>query len=240
VPFDPARIHAVREQLSLFIATTLRDELELCYHRLSSASGLDDNAMQQRKLKNLCLSYLASLQDETSIAMLYRQFNAAENMTDQHAALALLADCDCEERILALQRFEQQWKGEANVMDKWFAVQAASSLPATLEHVKSLFNHENFDLRNPNKVRALIGGFAMRNPLLFHAEDGSGYGFLSDQVLALDSLNPQVASRMVRALMNWKRIEPKRGAIMRAQLQRIADSQAVSGDVYEIVSKSLG
>jgi len=100
-------------------------------------------------------------------------------------------------------------------------------------------NHAKFSLKNPNKVRALISSFALRNPSAFHAEDGSGYEFVAEQVLALDKLNPQIASRLVRALMNWKRLEPTRSALMKAQLERIASSQGISGDVYEIVSKSL-
>ena len=238
-PADPGLIHGVREKLRRTLADALRDELTRCYQTMFPARGLDDAAMQQRKLKNVCLGYLMSLKDEHSIALAYHQFIGADNMTDQYAALALLADCDCRERDKALHDFEQQWASETNVMDKWFAVQATSSLAGTLDAVTSLMGHEKFDLHNPNKVRALIGSFAMRNPSVFHAEDGSGYAFVADQVLALDQVNPQIASRMVRALMNWKRIEPKRRVLMRAQLQRIAGSGGLSGDVYEIVSKSL-
>ncbi|MDQ6982384.1 MAG: aminopeptidase N [Mariprofundus sp.] len=238
-PSDPGHIHAARESLRRTIAGSLRSDFEGFYQRLSAAKGLDDDAMQQRKLKNVCMGYLAVLQDETAIKLVYRQFITAVNMTDQYAALSALADCDCSERELALTAFEAQWSYEPNVMDKWFAVQAASSLPGTLERVKSLLLHARFDLRNPNKVRALIGTFAMRNPAVFHADDGSGYAFVADQVLALDRINPQIASRMVRALMNWKRLEPARSGLNRVALQRIADHEGLSGDVYEIVSKSL-
>ena len=238
-PANPGRIHEVRESLRRTIGRALHEELLACYHSLSLASGLDDRAMQQRKLKNVCLGLLAAGKSEDAIALAYAQFNDAKNMTDQSAALAVLADCDCEERVKALHGFEQQWGSENNVMDKWFGVQASSSLPGTLEHVKLLMEHGAFDMRNPNKVRALIGSFAMRNPVMFHAEDGCGYAFVADQVLSLDRMNPQVASRMVRALMNWKRLEPKRSRLMRTELQRIADSRGLSGDVYEIVSKSL-
>ena len=239
-PFDPAAIHAARQQLRCLIATRFRSDLEGSYQRLSQASGTDDAAMQQRKLKNVCMAYLAMLNDDDAISLVNRQFSAAVNMTDQYAALAALADCDCPERVQALAAFEQQWRSEANVMDKWFAVQAASSLPGALERVRALMTHEAFDLRNPNKVRAVIGAFAMRNPVAFHAEDGSGYAFIADQVLALDAINPQIASRMVRSLMNWKRLEPARSALNRGALQRIAAHESLSGDVFEVVSKSLG
>jgi len=238
-PADPAHIHAVREQLRRLIASTLRSELEQCHHHLSAATGLDDAAMQQRKLKNVCMAYLASLHDKSAISRAYDQFNSAENMTDQYAALTALSHCDCPEREQALAAFEQQWRSETNVMDKWFAVQAASSLPGALARVKTLMAHAAFDLHNPNKVRALIGTFAMRNPAAFHAEDGSGYAFIADQVLALDAINPQIASRMVRALINWKHLESVRSDLNRAALQRIAGTAGISGDVYEIVSKSL-
>jgi len=238
-PADPGAIHLAREQLRYLIASTLRSDFEHAYHCLSKASGLDGAAIQQRKLKNTCLAYLATLGDKAAVKLIYRQFTEASNMTDQYAALAALADCDCTERGRALAAFERQWRHEGHVMDKWFAVQAASSLPGTLNRVKALLAHEQFDICNPNKVRALIGAFAMRNPVSFHAEDGSGYAFIADQVLRLDAMNPQIASRMVRALMNWKRVEPARSALMRKQLERITRHDGLSGDVYEIVSKSL-
>ncbi len=237
--FAPALIHDARQQLRYFLASHLRTDLESHYQRLLPAQGMDDEAMQQRSLKNVCLSYLSVLNDEASTALVAEQFNTASNMTDQFAALSALSNCDCPERSAALSSFEQRWMDDANVMDKWFAVQATSSLPGTLAHVKALMAHEKFDMRNPNKVRALIGAFAMRNPARFHAVDGSGYTFVADQVLELDKLNPQVASRMVRALINWKRIEPVRSRLMYHQLQRIAASEALSPDVFEIVSKSL-
>ncbi|MBL4774632.1 MAG: aminopeptidase N [Mariprofundus sp.] len=243
IPANPSHIHRVREQLRRHIAMTLHDDFESSYQHLSTAIAsndrLDDESMQQRKLKNVCLSYLSSLDDAAAIELIYSQFTAASNMTDQYAALSALANCDCSERTQALLAFEQQWINETNVMDKWFAVQAASALPNTLQQVKKLMTHTKFDMHNPNKVRALIGTFAMRNPAAFHAEDGQGYAFVADQVLALDQTNPQVAARMVRALMPWQRLEEKRSQLMHTQLQRIADNTGLSGDVFEIVNKSL-
>ncbi len=233
----PLLIHTAREQLKQALALKLRDQLESSYLSCATATGLNDEAMQQRKLKNVCLGYLTALNDQAAIIMAYQQFKQADNMTDQYAALALLANCDCPERKMALQSFAQRWQHETNVMDKWFAVQASSSLPDTLKQVQALMQHDKFDITNPNKVRALIGSFAMRNPVNFHSAEG--YAFVAGQVIALDKLNPQVASRMVRALMNWKRLEEPLASQMKAQLQRVADSEGISGDVYEIVSKSL-
>ncbi|MDQ6980846.1 MAG: aminopeptidase N [Ghiorsea sp.] len=239
---NPVALFEAKEALKHGIAKTLKAEFFAVYQAMSIQGStnvdLSDAAMQQRKLQNVCLSYLV----ETGDAMLdlaYQQFAQANNMTNQYAALALLADHDCEQRKQALDAFESRWSDEANVMDKWFGVQAASSLPKTLNHVKELMQHPKFAMKNPNKVRALIGGFAMRNPKNFHAEDGLGYQFVSQQILLLDKMNPQIAARMVRALMDWKRLEPTRQNLMKTALQNIADSQGLSGDVQEIVNKSL-
>jgi len=236
---NPSQIHRMREQLRRHLAASLRDVFEAIYQQRTNASGLNDDAMQQRKLKNVCLSYLATLNDHSAIELVYQQFTRAENMTDQYAALSALSHCDCKERTQALAAFEQQWQHEPNVMDKWFAVQAASSLPDTLAQVQALMTHPCFDLRNPNKVRALIGTFAMRNPAAFHTEDARGYVFIADQILALDKINPQVTSRLARAFTQWRRIEEKRSSNMRSQLQRIAESKTLSSDLFEIVNKSL-
>jgi aminopeptidase N len=232
---NPEQAFQAREILKTALAQALHADFLHIYQGLQP-QGLSDKAMQQRKLKNVCLAYLVQ---NGAYALAYQQFQDADNMTAQYAALALLAHHDCPEQALALQAFEQQWQDENNVMDKWFGVQASAPLPDTLKHVQNLMQHPQFTMANPNKVRALIGGFAMRNPKCFHAQDGSGYSFVAEQVLALDKLNPQVAARMVRALMDWKRLEPKRKALMKEQLQRIADSKGLSGDVFEIASKSL-
>jgi len=236
---NPIRIHTVRKQLASLIASELKDDLTLVYQKLNATDALGDQAMQQRKLKNVCLNYLVLLNDKPSVSLAYHQFKEAENMTDQYAALAALANCDCKKRLPALHSFEKQWRHDSNVMDKWFFVQATSSLPDTLATIKTLMTHENFDITNPNKIRALLNSFALRNPLCFHALDGSGYQFIANQVLFLDKLNPQVAARLVRSFMNWKRLEEDFSAAMRSQLQRIADTEGLSNDVYEIVCKSL-
>ncbi len=236
---NPVALFEAKESLKHELAQALQADLISLYHAMdASAVGLSDAAMQQRKLQNVCLSYLVGLGGDM-LDTAYTQFETAHNMTNQYAALALLAHQECSQREQALQAFETQWIDEANVMDKWFGVQASSSLLNTLNHVKVLMQHPKFSMKNPNKVRALIGGFAMRNPLNFHAEDGSGYQFIAEHVLELDKLNPQIAARMVRALMDWKRLEPTRQTLMKAELQHIAGTQGLSGDVLEIVNKSL-
>ena len=124
-------------------------------------------------------------------------------------------------------------------MDKWFAMLATSSLPNTLASIKELTRHALFDIKNPNKVRSLIGAFANGNPVNFHSDDGSSYEFIADRVLELDKFNPQVASRLVRTLMKWRQYEDNLAELMRNQLERIKAVEGLSGDVYEIVSKAL-
>lgn len=239
-PVDPEAIHTVRHFVLATLAKALRMDLERCYQRLQQADyRIDTASVGQRRLKNVCLSWLGHLEDRSIHELCMQQYQQANNMTDALAALAVLTDIDCPERETALQQFSERWQDDTLVMDKWFSLQAVSSSPHTLEQVKKLMQHPLFDLRNPNKVRALIASFCMRNPLRFHALDGSGYRFLTEQVLALNSLNPQIAARLVRPLMSWRHYEAERSALMKQQLEQIQAHTELSPDVYEIVSKSL-
>ena len=240
-PANPDAIHQAREFMYSTLAKALRFDLERFYSTLQEegAYHVDSKSIGQRSLKNICLDYLGRINDESIQQQCLLQFRQANNMTDALAALAVLNQIDCPQRQQALDEFEQRWQHDPLVMDKWFALQATSALPHTLERVKALTQHKLFDIRNPNKVRALIGSFAMRNPLHFHAENGSGYDFLSEHVLQLDAINPQIASRMVRPLMSWRQYETQRSQLMRQHLEQIKAHQSLSPDVYEIVSKSL-
>jgi aminopeptidase N len=160
-------------------------------------------------------------------------------MTDAMAALSCLANSAGAERDRALSMFHDKWKDEALVIDKWFRVQATSWLPGTLDRVKALSAHAAFDLKNPNRARALLHSFAMENPLHFHAADGSGYAWIAEQVVALDMLNPQVASRLARAFDRFKKYDEGRQAHARAALQSIASAQGLSGNVGEVVQRAL-
>jgi len=236
---NPSQVFAARELLKSSMAQALKNELLNIYHDMQDTPDLSDEAMQQRKLKHVCFSYLTALDEPEMLELAVKQFNTAQNMTSQYAALHCLVQHDNAQAQQALQSFEQQWKDETNVMDKWFNVQASSPALGSLTHVQSLIQHPQFSIKNPNKVRAVLGGFAMRNPSQFHAEDGSGYQFMAKQIIALDKLNLQIAARMVRTLMDWKRLEPIRQSFMKAALQHIADTQGLSGDVLEIVHRSL-
>ncbi|MDD5392108.1 MAG: aminopeptidase N [Thiothrix sp.] len=240
-PSDPEAIHTVREFIYTTLAKALRIDLETLYAELHEQGEyrVDAARIGRRSLKNVCLDYLGRVNDDGIHALCHQQYLQAGNMTDALAALVVLNQIQCPQRDEALQHFHDRWQHDPLVMDKWFALQAVSTLPETLVQVQTLMQHKLFDLRNPNKVRALIGSFAMRNPLHFHAQDGSGYSFLADNVLQLDAMNPQIAARMVRPLMNWRHYEPIRSALMKAQLERIQAQAGLSGDVFEIVNKSL-
>ena len=157
----------------------------------------DQEAIGRRSLKNICLAYLAELEDEESRVLCMQQFKTGGNMTDVMTALANLANIDCPERNEALAAFYAKWKDDPLVMDKWLSIQAMSRLPYALDTVKELMRHPAFNIKNPNKVRALIGAFSQGNPVRFHDPDGTGYVFLADQVLAIDPMNPQIAARLV-------------------------------------------
>ncbi len=237
---DPDAIHAVRNGLRRDLAQALRAEL-LAAYRAQAVPGPyspDAQAAGKRALRNLCLGYLMELDDAETRALAFAQFEGADNMTDAMAALAALANCDCPERVQALAAFYAKWKHEPLVVDKWLAVQAGSRLPGTLAEVKQLLAHPAFDIRNPNKVYALIRSFC-GNHVRFHAADGGGYAFLAEQVIAIDAFNPQVAARMARAFDRWRKFDAGRRQHARAALERIRDAQGLSKDVAEIVGKAL-
>jgi len=198
----------------------------------------DAQAAGKRALRNLCLGYLMELDDAEVRALALAQFERADNMTDAVAALSTLANCDCSERMQALDAFYAKWNNEPLVVDKWLAVQAGSRLPGTLAEVRKLLAHPAFEIRNPNKVYALIRSFCS-NHVRFHAADGSGYAFLAEQVTAIEAFNPQVAARMARAFDRWRKFDAGRRQHASAALERIRDAQGLSKDVAEIVSKAL-
>jgi aminopeptidase N len=160
-------------------------------------------------------------------------------MTDTLAAMQGLILTGSQQAGAALSSFEAKWESDDLVMDKWFMMQAVKPGCNTVKTVRGLMDHPSFSIKNPNKVRALIGVFSMLNPTGFHAMDGSGYVFHADRVIELDALNPQVAARMATAFNRWKRYDEGRKVLMKAELQRIASAADLSGDVSEIVNNAL-
>lgn len=160
-------------------------------------------------------------------------------MTDKIAALGVLAHYKGEAREAALQAFFRAYAGDALVIDKWFALQAMIAESETLDRVKNLMNHPAFSFGNPNRVRSLIGAFATGNQTRFNAPDGSGYEFVTDIVLALDSKNPQVAARLLGAFKSWRTLESGRRRLAEVALRRVAAAESQSPDVRDIVERSL-
>jgi aminopeptidase N len=238
---DPDAIHAARMKVVREIALKYRTRFEGAFRHFSVPGPYspDAAAAGRRALRNAALGYVSTLDDATSRALEFLEFRRAENMTDAMAALACLANSAGAERDRALSMFYEKWKDEALVIDKWFKVQATSWLPNTLERVKALASHPAFDMRNPNRARALLHSFALENPLHFHAADGSGYAWIATQVIALDKLNPQVASRLARAFDRWKKYGAERQAHARKALESIAAAPGLSGNVSEVVARAL-
>jgi aminopeptidase N len=192
-----------------------------------------------RSLANVCLRYIGALDDDDAHALAMTQYRNADNMTDAMATLAALRDSLAPARDELYAQFEAKWRDEPLVLDKWFAAQARSMRPDTLAIVRALIAHPRFNARNPNRVRSLVGTFALRNFARFNASDGAGYAFTADQVRSLDAMNPQLASSIAAAFNLWKRFaEPRRGMMQRC-LQRIARAPNLSPDVREIVTRTL-
>ncbi|HEY2629308.1 MAG TPA: aminopeptidase N, partial [Usitatibacter sp.] len=238
---DPDAIQVARMRLMREIATKYRTRFEGAFRHFTVPGPYspDAAAAGRRALRNAALTYVTTLDDVTSRALAFLEFRRAENMTDAMAALLCLVNSAGAERERALAMFYDKWKDEALVVDKWFRVQATSWLPGTLDRVKALMEHPAFDLKNPNRARALLHSFAMDNPLHFHAADGSGYQWVAEQVVALDRLNPQVASRLARAFDRWKKYDSGRQAHARRALDSIRGAERLSGNVGEVVDRAL-
>ncbi len=243
---DVDGIHRARELLATAIGEALRDDLLATFERNREPVEYDLSpaAMGRRALRNCALAYLMRAPTPDILERCQQQFSAGHNMTDVIAALRCLVDADPalfgDAGEWALTAFYERWSADALVLDKWFALQAQSSRIDTLERVERLMDHPRFSLTNPNRVRALIGAFAMGNPLCFHAADGAGYRFLADRVLELDPLNPQIASRLLYPMTRWRRYDDHRQGLMREQLERVLEVEGLSNDVYEVASKTLG
>ncbi|XP_038874593.1 puromycin-sensitive aminopeptidase [Benincasa hispida] len=237
---DPDAVHAVRTFIRKQLANALKEELltAVANNRSSEAYVFNHPEMARRALKNTALAYLALVEDAEIVNLVLNEYKNASNMTDQFAALVALAQKPGETRDEILADFYAKWQHDYLVVNKWLALQAMSDIPGNIENVQNLLNHKAFDLRNPNKVYSLIGGFC-GSIVNFHAKDGSGYKFLGEIVLQLDKINPQVASRMVSAFSRWRRYDEHRQNLAKAQLEKILSANGLSENVFEIASKSL-
>ena len=238
---DPDAVLAARKDLRRRLGIALGGPSETIYARLSKREPYSPDATSagRRALKNSCLDLIAVNGARAAIERVYRQFSAADNMTDRFAALYILTAHDVPEREQALAEFHDKFRNDPLVIDKWFSVQAQIGEPTTLARVRKLMSHPLFSMSNPNRVRALIGSFAAGNPSQFNRADGAGYQFIADIALELDPKNPQVAARLLSAFNNWRVFVPKRRKAAEAALKRVAAAPGLSADSTDIVGRTL-
>jgi aminopeptidase N len=240
-PADPPALHDARQGLRSALVEPLVAELWSLYAALSERGPytLDGAAVGRRSLKNVTLAMLARCDRQGAAQACHEQILAAGNMTDRLAALTILVDEDLPGHAEALAEFHQRWQHDPLVIDKWFTLQATAGSDEVFSDVLRLRAHADFTLLNPNRVRSLLGAFAHSNPGRFHRSDGQGYDFIASEVLTLDRLNPQIATRLASALSRWRTLAEPFGSAMHQALQRLARGEKLSRDLGELVSKSL-
>lgn len=224
------------------LAFSMQQELYTRYKQdaQSENGGLSYDDMSRRGFKNACLGLLSANSDEDFIATCRRQYENAACMTDQLGALnAMISSGNKEDADDLLARFYDQWKNDAQVVELWLSSQSSNSAYADLGHIKKLMEHEAFDFLNPNKLRSVVGAFAGQNLQNFHAANGEAYTFLADQIIKLDNINPQIASRLATPLTRWKKYNSQRQSLMVKELKRIHGKESLSKDLREVVEKSI-
>ncbi len=238
---DPDALFEARSFVHRKLAETLEGPLRDLYQatQAKGAYKADKASVQRRSANSAALGFLVRSGNPEHIAWAKAQFDGADNMTDSQAALGCLGSVGGKEYEAALAAFYERWKEDALVLDKWFTMQASSRLPGAVDQVEALMKHPDFTFKNPNRVRSVLGFFSRGNPTGFHQADGAGYKLMADSVLTLDSLNPQVAARMVGAFNSFKRYGSARQDMMRAQLQRIQGTKGLSKNTLEIVTNAL-
>ena len=243
---DPQQIYAARRAFRHAIASELRIEWAALYQQMQTPGPFNPDAVSagKRALKNLALSMLLEADPLIWAPMAVNQYQNADNMTDRYAALAGLVMHGSKSAAACLEDFYTRFSDDALVIDKWFALQSSrppvANAEATLIEVKRLREHKAFKMNNPNRVRSVIHAFCMNNPASFHQVDGSGYAFWAESVLALDSINPQVAARLARGLDRWRHFAKPYQDHMLGALRQVEACETLSPDVKEVVSKALG
>jgi len=240
-PADPMAIHDARDHLRARLAVHLGDDLRRLHGGLGDSGPFSpgSEAAGRRALRNAALDLLSVDHHAANADIAADHYETAANMTDAIGGLGALMELGGKARDKALADFHARWKDEPLVLDKWFAIQARESSEEALGRVLGLTVHPDFDRRNPNRLRALVGTFASFNPARFHDPSGAGYRFLADQIIATDAVNPMTAARFVEPLGGWRRYKPELGALMRAELERIAAVEGLSKNVFELVTKAL-
>lgn len=235
---DVDAIDSVLKSIKKAIAVNLEDELLATYRLLEQKEySIEHDAIGKRALRNTCLSYLAHLRDGNQLA--HAQYQAANNMTDTMAAMVAANQAQLECRTELMADFSSRWSHDGLVMDKWFSLQGSSPADNVLEVIRETMNHPTFTMKNPNRIRSLIGSFLNANPVHFHAKDGSGYKFAGEILRTLNETNPQVASRLIDPMLKLRRYDAHRQNLMRKELEKLADMDNLAKDLYEKVTKAL-
>lgn len=238
---DPYLIYEARENLLNAIVDQFPDKLEKIYHdnRTGSQFSIDANAMGRRVLQNTAILIFSNRRKTEDMKRAADHYHAANNMTDRMAALFFACAYEGPDGKDLLSAFYERFKSYPLVIDKWFAAQAGVVRADIIGIVRGLRAHPDFNIRNPNRVRSLYSSFAMSNPVSFHAADGSGYKFLTEAVLELNSINPQIAARLLTPMREWRRYTPDRQKLMQECLEEILAYPKLSPDVYEIAQKTI-
>jgi aminopeptidase N len=238
---DTDQVRTARETLRFAIASEIRSALTELYDKTAPNRPYspDPESAGVRALRGIVLDLLVATGEQAEIARAERHYRQASNMTDAIAALSILSHLEGTARDEALDHFYARWQDEPLVLDKWFAVKARAARADSVETMRALLSHPKFSLKNPNRVRALIGSFVHANPTGFNRGDGAGYALLASQALEIDRFNPHVAARLLGAFESWRILEPVRQARAKAVLEDLAARQ-LSTDSYEIVTKTLG
>jgi aminopeptidase N len=241
-PIDPDAIHDARKRLIWAIADAHGPALAALYKTLESKGTFSPDAASagRRALRNAALRFLTVADDDYAAELAEAHYRLATNMTDTTAGLAALARTANSRRDRAFAHFHDRFRDDPLVLDKWMGLQAMSPQPDTVDRVRSLMGHPVFSLKNPNRVRALIGAFAIGNPLRFHDRSGAGYRLVREVVQTLDSINPQTAARMAASFETWRRYDTARQLLMRAELEAIVARPGLSANLYEVATKMLG
>lgn len=231
---------AARRRIRREIAEAFEDQLHRRRKTLAVIDAADDAAViGRRKLGNTCLDWLMALERPDIDALCLDQVREADTMTDSFAALGFLADRDCPERETALAWFHDRWRHEPTVLDKWFGVQALSRAPGAIDRIIALASHRDFDMDNMARLLAFYGGLFRQNRVAFHDPSGKGYAFLGDTLLGMDALGRGGASWVMSQINQWRRHDPARQQLMRAELERIAGTSSISGGLREVVEGAL-
>jgi aminopeptidase N len=240
-PPDPDGIFAARIALIRAVVAAHGPRIKQLYDVMTTPGAFDPgaNPAGRRALRNACLRYLTASDDEAAATLADAHYRAATNMTDSIAGLGALTRMNSPKKAAAFAHFYERFKNNPLVLDKWMALQAGSCLPNTAADVKTLMGHPAFSMKNPNRVRSLVGAFA-GNHLRFHAPDGSGYALVGDVIRTVDAINPQVAARMAGAFESWRRYDSKRQALMKAELEKAKALPKLSENLFEVTTKMLG